>query len=219
MRWVLAIVLAVQTVHGEEARPLHEMALDDILSYARVHAPLLREADTRVGLARIQVDATHWLWRALPTTTFSWGTHLGTVSIEEGALWEEQGSRMRWALHLNWSLGKLLGEGRSERRKAELGLQRALMDRDQAERLLVRRITQAWFVLEKLEEKEEVFREELAEKEKLADYNSDRYTRQRITYEEVSESHVQLLRSRLNVLECLQEQFLARQELMDRVGW
>jgi len=220
MRWILWLtLLTVQAASEEEACNLFdEMNLNDLISVAKTHSPILEEADSRIALAQVELAKTHWLSRVLPSASFSWGTNLGVVSVEEGRLWEEQGSRMRWSLNLSWSLGKLYW-GRFEHRKAKLDLRQALLDRENAERFLVRRVTQSWLLLEKLREKEKVLREELSTEEESVKHTVQRYKRQRITFEEVSKSQLELHRVRLNVIECLQEQLIARQELMDLIGW
>ena len=217
--WILCLtILTVQIALGEETLSFDEMPLDELISFAKAHAPMLKEAQSKIALAKVEMAKTHWLSRALPSATFYWGTNLGIVSIEEGRLWEEQGSRMRWAFNLNWSLGKLFGEGRFEHRKAKLNLQRALIDHDQAERLLMRNVTQTWLLLENLKREEEVLRKELSEKEQLVEYNAERYRKKRITYEELSKAKVEFHRTELKLLECLQEQLITKQQLMDLIG-
>ena len=220
MRWILWLtLLTVQAASEEEAcKPFDEISLDELISFGRAHSPMLKEADSRTALVQVELAKTHWLSRALPSASFSWGTNLGVVSIEEGRLWEEQGSNMRWSLNLSWSLGKLFW-GRFEHRKAKLDLRQALLDRENAERFLVRKVTQSWLLLEKLKEKEKVLREELSTEEELVKHSGERYKRQRITFEELSRSQIELHRAKLNVIECLQEQLMAKQELMDLIGW
>ena len=219
IQWILWLtILAVQAGSEEEAcKPFNEMSLDELISFAKAHSPMLKEADSGIAMARVEISKTHWLSRALPSASFSWGTSLGSVSVENYKLWEESGTQLRWHLSLSWDIDKILSS--YERKRAELNLHQAVLDKERTERQLIREVSELYFTLEILKEREQIYEFKVNAKRQLVDYETERYNTQGITLDKLLDSKLELYETERMLLEANHEQFLVKQTVIHLIGF
>lgn len=215
MQWFLwLIVLAIQT-SGEEVKPSDEMTLDELISVAKAHSPMLKEANSEIAIARVEIR--HWLSMALPSISFYWGTSLGSVSVEENKLWEESGTRLRWHLSMSWDIDRIFGS--NGRKRAELNLLQAVLDKERTERQLIREISELYFTMENLEKKEQIHQLKVDIKRQLVKHKTKLYNSQNITLDELLNSRLELAETERLLLEIGHDKFLLKQKLTHLIGF
>jgi outer membrane protein TolC len=209
----LLILFIVQPALSADEQPdcFKNLSLEQMISYARSHSPLLEEAADKVRLAELEVRRTGVISRLLPSATLYLGTKLKPDSNST--------TKQTTILRLNWDLERLLHRGRYDHKEAKLKLAQARRELQKAEVDLVREITKTYLQWKALQRKIALYEKKSESARQLLEYFEEQYHAQKITLDQLQNAKLTFYTIETERLDIEDEKPTLLQKLMELIGW